>query len=517
MSIDTQQSGLNLQQVQGVFSLYSSGRFNEALDAVNALLRAHPGEGILFNLAGLIHAAMLQYEPAIDYLRRAIESKPDVAETHFFLGSTLLQKGDTAEALECFERAIELKPDYVEAHSKLCEGLERTSRLEEMEQALSRAQDRCPGAHPALALREAELLKRRGDFAAARAVLDGSAWQAADEDTRETAAYLLCDLCDRLDDTDAAFQYATEGNRITRGSIAAQRVDANAYLRLIDDLTRLFTELEASDWQTVEVHDGRRDPVFLIGFPRSGTTLLDTILQGHSEVQVLEEESTVYRLESEFLKTVGDYGEGLLQLDAGQVASLRRVYFDELDAHIPRDEQASLIIDKNPLNIVQAALIERVFPGARFLFVQRHPCDAVLSCYLRNFRMNEGMINFTELSSAAKLYDRAMTLWSVYREKLPLAVHTVQYETLISDFEATVGGCLDFLGLDWEEGVRNFVDTAKSRGRISTPSYNQVTEDLYGEASGRWQRYRSHLEAVLPELLPWAQRMGYGDGSAKHQ
>jgi len=511
MSIDSQQSTLDVQKVQGVFSLYSTGRFNEALDAVNALLRAHPDQGILFTLSGLIYAATLQYDPAIQSLRRAIELKPDVPDAYHFLGNTLLQKGDTSEALDYFKRAIELRPDYLEAHNKLCEGLERSNRLEEMEAALARAKEHCPGAHPALALREAELLKRRGDFGAARARLEGSAWQAADDDTRETAAYLLADLCDRLDAADEAFRYAEEANRITRAGLAAQRVDPEAYFQLIDTLTHAFTEVDASGWQTSAVDDDRADPVFLVGFPRSGTTLLNTILQTHSDVQVLEEVSTVYQLESEFLKTSGGYSEGLANLDASGIEALRRTYFEAVDAHIPPAEQASLLVDKLPLNIVHAGLIHRVFPRARFLFAKRHPCDAVLSCYMRSFVLNEAMINCTELGSAAKLYDRVMSLWSLYRETLPLNVHTVRYESLITEFDATVTDCLAFLGLEWEDGIRNYRHTEINRGRLGTPSYNQVTQDLYSAASGRWQRYRSQLEPVLPELLPWAQRMEYAD------
>jgi tetratricopeptide (TPR) repeat protein len=518
MSIDSQQSRLDVQQVQGVFSLYSTGQFSEALNAANALLRAHPEEGILFTLAGLIHAALLQYEPAIEKLRRAIEIRPDVPDSYHFLGNTLLQKGDTSEALEYFERAIELRPDYLEAHNKLCEGLERSNRLEELEQALARAKEHCPGAHPALALREAELLKRRGDFEDARARLEGSAWQAADDDTRETAAYLLADLCDRLDAPDEAFSYAEEGNRITRASLAAQRTDPDVYFQLVDRLTGTFTDLDDSDWKVADVDDGRADPVFIVGFPRSGTTLLNTILQTHGNVQVLEEVATVYRLESDFLEITGGYSDGLSKLDAAGIERLRQTYFGAVDAHIPAAEHAKkLLVDKLPLNIVHAGLIHRVFPRARFLFVQRHPCDSVLSCYMRNFVLNEAMINCTELTRAAKLYDRVMSLWTLYRETLPLDVHTVRYESLISDFEATLKGCLEFLGLGWEEGIRDYMHTEINRGRLGTPSYNQVTQDLYTEASGRWQRYRPQLEPVLPELLPWAQRMGYSDARVETQ
>ena len=512
MSIDLPHSGFSLAQVQGVFSLYSTGRFNEALDAVNALLRDHPGEGILYNLAGLVHAAMLQYEPAIENLQRAIEIKPDVPEAHFFLGNTLLQKGDAAVALEHFQRAIDLRPDYVEAHSKLCEGLERGNRIEAMAEALERARRHCPGAHPALVLREAELRKRRGDIEGARASLENSAWQAADDDTRETAAYLLCDLCDRLGAADEAFSYAEMANRITQGTLAVQRVNPNAYFELIDELARSLTDLDTTDVQAAAVADGRADPVFLVGFPRSGTTLLNTVLQTHGKIQVLEEVATVYRLEMELRKILGGYGEGLARMDAGHVAALRKAYFAEVDAHVPADRRAAVVVDKLPLNIVHAGLIQRVFPGAKFLFSQRHPCDAVLSCYMRNFRINEAMVNCTDLANTAKLYDRVMTLWSQYREQLPLAVHTVRYEALVSDFEATMTACLAFLGLEWEDGLRNFMATEINRGRLGTPSYNQVTEDLYAEASGRWQRYRTRLEPVLPVLLSWAETMGYPQG-----
>jgi hypothetical protein len=130
---------------------------------------------------------------------------------------------------------------------------------------------------------------------------------------------------------------------------------------------------------------------------------------------------------------------------------------------------------------------------------------------MRPFKMNEGMVNCLDLAGAARLYDKVMELWTHYGDVLPLNVHAVRYETLITDFDATVSDCLGFLGLDWDEDVRNYVETAKESLQIITPSYNQVTQALYSDASGRWQRYREHLEPVLPVLLPWAERMGYGE------
>ena len=190
---------------------------------------------------------------------------------------------------------------------------------------------------------------------------------------------------------------------------------------------------------------------------------------------------------------------------------LRQIYFAELNQHLDMNDDAVVLIDKLPLNIIAAGLIHRIFPEARFVFAQRHPCDCVLSCFMQNFALNDAMANFLDLEDAARLYDKVMTLWLQYQSALPLQVHTVCYEILIEDFEETLTPLLDFLGVDWDEGLRDYTETAYRRGKIKTPSYNQVTQPLYTHARGRWQRYRQHLQPVLPLLLPWAERFGYGE------
>ena len=343
------QSHLNMQQLQRVFALYSAGHFAEALKLARDLDRECPNEPLLLNLLGAIHAALADYEASVASFEKAIELRPDVPDTQFHLGNTLFEKGDLAAAIGCFRRAVEIRSDYPEANSKLCQTLERSNRIDELEGALESA------------LRE-----------------------------------------------------------------------------------------------------------------MTGGTLND-----------------------------------VAALDERQIESLRRVYFDELDKYLDPGERPLRVVDKLPLNLVQAGVIQRVFPQARFIFAQRHPCDAVLSCYMRAFIMNAGMVNCLDLAEAARLYDSVMRLWTQYQDVLPLQVHTVRYETLIRDFDSAVSACLDFLDMDWDDGVRDYVETAKRSGQISTPSYDQVTQALYTGASGRWQRYRKHLEPVLPVLLPWAERMGY--------
>jgi hypothetical protein len=128
---------------------------------------------------------------------------------------------------------------------------------------------------------------------------------------------------------------------------------------------------------------------------------------------------------------------------------------------------------------------------------------------MQNFVLNNAMANFLDLGNAAALYDKALGLWMHYQSILPLSVHTVKYEDLVEDFEGVVAPTLAALGLDWDPAVEDYITTAQKRGRINTPSYNQVTQQLYTRARGRWENYRTHLAPILPVLAPWAERFGY--------
>jgi hypothetical protein len=225
---------------------------------------------------------------------------------------------------------------------------------------------------------------------------------------------------------------------------------------------------------------------------------------GHPGVQVLEEEPILERVG----EALGDFAR-LPELDADQVRRLRGLYFAELDAFDPA-ARGRLVVDKLPLNILGAPLIQRLFPDARLIFAERHPCDVVLSCYMQNFELNAAMANFLDLGDAARLYDLVLSFWRTSREILPLDVHSVRYEALVENKEEILRPLLDFLGLPWDDGVIEHQRTAAKRGAISTPSYSQVAQPIYRRASGRWLRYRSEMEKVLPILSPWAEWLGYG-------
>jgi len=249
-------------------------------------------------------------------------------------------------------------------------------------------------------------------------------------------------------------------------------------------------------------------PAFLVGFPRSGTTLLNQVLDTHSAIQTLEEKPPASKIMDAVRSMPRGYPHALPDFDALDVAYLREAYFRSAVEHGATDP-SKLVVDKFPLHITMVDLLHRVFPEARFLFALRHPCDVVLSCFMQNFRLNEAMASLCTLADAVALYTRTMDLWELYRTQLPLTVHTIRYEDVVDDFEGQVRTLCDFLGVPWEDSLRQFSARALDRGRINTPSYAQVSKPIYREARFRWERYREHLEPYLPTLQPYIERFGY--------
>ena len=137
-------------------------------------------------------------------------------------------------------------------------------------------------------------------------------------------------------------------------------------------------------------------------------------------------------------------------------------------------------------------------------------CDVVLSCFVTNFKPNDGMANFMRLETAAELYDLSFSYFERARDVLNLPVHTIVYEKLVADRDRELQPLFDFLGLHWDERVLDHEATARSRGHIKTASYAQVVEPIYQRSAGRWEHYRKHLAPVLPILEPWARKFGYG-------
>ncbi|HEY5723092.1 MAG TPA: sulfotransferase [Allosphingosinicella sp.] len=476
-----------------------TGRLEEAALAFGEVLRLVPDSGpALLELARALRF-LGRFDEALRHLTRLEQVGEATAETAMERARTLSALGRFEEAEAAFRHALAYQQGRAEAFLELGLLFERHNKTERLAGLLDEADQH--GVEPeALSHLRALALEREGRIEQALEAAQSA--PPGDEPGRRAA--LIGRLADKARRPEIAFEAYAEMNRVTTESNPEAKAEAAAYREHIGALGAMLTPEFGASWRRDESPpDGRPPPIFLVGFPRSGTTLLDTMLMGHPALHVLEE---VPILEKAGL-ALGDFAR-LPELDAEETRRLRAVYFEALDEAEPSARER-IVVDKLPLNIAGAPLIHRLFPDARLIFALRHPCDVVLSCFMQGFDLNPAMANFLDLEQSALLYDRIMTVWTRTRDLLPLDVHTIRYETLVENAEGQLRPLIDYLGLEWDEQVLDHRGTAGKRGAIMTPSYAQVAEPIYKRASGRWERYRAQMEPVLPILAPWAKRFGY--------
>lgn len=494
-------------------ALRAKGDRQAALACYRAALELKPNDrDVVFNMATVLRG-LGEFGEAGKLFQQLLTVSPEDHTALNGLGWVMFRVGRIEDAINCLRHAVKLQPGYAEAHDNLCEALEKTNQTEELRQAVAHA---CSVFQPDniwLAIRQAQVLRRDNELEEALKALSLVVrFNPAQAQLNSTYWYLLGDINDRLGNLQAAYEAFVTANNWAEEAARGRGIKAEKYIQKLDDLQTAYKSVRRTAPENSTSQRDAPELVFLIGFPRSGTTLLDTVLMSHSKISVAEEKPMVL----DMLRLVGTWQPDQFQnhedLTDEQVLELRDVYMTSLKRHM-RDQPIAgqVVVDKLPLNIIHVGLISKVFPEARFLFVLRHPCDCVLSCFMQAFMLNDAMANFLDLKSAAQCYDKVMSLWTTYREALPLRLHTVAYEQVVADLETTIRQVLEFLSLDWEDSMADYKATALERKRIGTPSYHQIVQPLYNRAKGRWQRYRAQMIPVLPILLRWVEVHGYSE------
>jgi hypothetical protein len=258
----------------------------------------------------------------------------------------------------------------------------------------------------------------------------------------------------------------------------------------------------------------QKDPVFVFGFFRSGTTLVDKILGSHSRVQTMEELPCVPAMRDVLAGPASGYPEagyprGIGELNVQNIRDLRQVYLQEASGHGSLDPE-KVLVDKMPLNTLHLPLIRRCFPSSKLIFVIRHPVDVCLSCFMQPSTFNQAPGSAFTMEDVTNLYVRVMRLWMRYKNLLSLDTYQLRYEDLVDDFETTVRSVTDYLDLPWEPTVLSYHQRAALDKRVQTPSYHQVSLPIYENARYRWERYASLIPPEIFERLePMIENFGY--------
>jgi tetratricopeptide (TPR) repeat protein len=478
--------------------LAAKGEMDETIEAFEQAISLRGDIGVTYVNYSKALSVWERHDDRQRVMRAAAQYAPGDAEVQLELGLAESAGQDFAAAEAAYRSAIALTPGFTSAWVELGMMLENLNRVHDLAALVADAEGRGFSADQ-IGFVRAWALRRQGRLdEALPAALSVS--ETIDPVRRNQ---LIGEIRDRLGDAPAAFAAFTAMNRAVSASPLAAKMQGGDYRAEVEATAARTTAERIAGWAPVTVDTVPPSPVFIVGFPRSGTTLTDTLLMNVPNLHVMEELPILRQVEI----ALGD-PDRIDTLDSSEAEGLRKRYFEVL-AQVSPPAPGQTVVDKFPLHMARAPLIHRVFPDAKIVFVERHPCDVVLSCFISNFQPNRATVHFLDLNDAARLYDAVLGAWTQAETLLPLNVHHIRYERMVGDLESEMRPLLDFLDIPWDSSVLDNRGAAAKREHIRTASYSQVTEPIYSRASGRWTRYRDQMAEVLPLLAPWAERMGY--------
>jgi hypothetical protein len=325
---------------------------------------------------------------------------------------------------------------------------------------------------------------------------------------RARGLILLGDILDAQGLAEAAYGEYVAANALFKSLHQArwgQGLSAAEYVR---QLIRTLDSTTPAQWAPHKPDRASVGHVFLLGFPRSGTTLLEIILDGSAQVASLEEKESLLDGLRAYLKDPSDLS-GLLAASEDELEVYRDAYWDAVMRQ-GVDLAGKVFVDKYPLNTLKLPLIARLFPDAKIIFAVRDPRDVVLSCFRRQFRMSAPMYEMLTLKDTAEYYNAVMHLADRCFKLTGMSVLEVRHEDLVADFRGQMDAVCRYLGLQWTSVMADFAERAKARPQ-ATPSTAQLSRGLNRRTVQHWRRYEAQLQPVLSTLSYWVERLGYSD------
>lgn len=427
------------------------------------------------------------YEAAESYAREALRLSPRFADAFVNLGNALYYQEKVAEAEQCFHTALEIQPQLYQAHVNLGHSYQQQGKFAEAEKEYEEALRHNP--REIRALHGLSLFRQYSsadhvDRERIETLLKDPAVPAHD---RKVLYYTLAKIFDDAGKYDEAFQAVQQAKALERPIF-----DRKAHSSQVDRIMALFSRsyLEVSPSGSAS-----ELPVFIVGMPRSGTTLVEQILASHPRVHACGELNDIENLIARLPGILGlslPYPQCVYALSPDQLRALAEEY---LSARRQVCQDALRSTDKMPTNFMHLGLIARLFPKARVIHCRRQPLDVCLSCYLTNFVTPLACTyDLADLGFYYRQYEKLMGHW---QKAVPLRMLEVPYENLVRDQQAVTRQILEFCGLPWDERCLHFHENDRV---VRTSSSWQVRQPIYVTAVDRWKNYARHLEPLQKEL-----------------
>ena len=472
--------------------------YRKAIDIKSDFFLAYNNLGSLLSKQGnLIEAEK--------FTEKAIHLNPKFELAFVNLGTIKIDLDKLKEAEELFLNAIEINENYSYAYRSLFRLYEKTNKINKLKNKIESLKQNKAIVNE-IFMFKARISFREKDFIAAKKLIDqvSNEWiKNTDHSTNLLYWSFKAFIEDKVKNYDEAFKC------FEKSQLNLKYEDCNP--KVFQDYIHTYRknlDHKAFNTNIEKTKIIENSPVFLIGFPRSGTTLLDTILRSHPEIDVLEEKPIINSVE-EIIKSKFKYSlDELHKLKKNDLDFLRKNYLEILKKNC-ENKNAKILIDKFPFQTVCLPLINILFPNAKIIFTHRNPYDTVLSCFQQSFEPNNAMSNFRSIESASEIYDLTMNMWIDYKTKLEMNFITSKYEDLIDDFDTHISKILDFLEVKWDENIKNYRDTASKREKINTPSSSQVVQPLYKSSINKWKNYEKYFNESNQYIDRWVNYFKY--------
>lgn len=484
-----QPDALNLLGVLAV----DGGRKDIAIDLITRALIRRPYDPNILNNMGNALFMQRRYDEAQEHLEQAIILQKDFVEALFNLAKTIRMKGELQEARYYYERVLEIRPDHALSLAGIAHTYEDEGEMKRAEEGylevIEKFPDRAPGYRGLSHVR-----KWKGDEPEIEKMVtffDNAESRPTD---RIAVAYSLGKIFDDLKDYDKAFEYYKFAN-----DNSGIQHDHQTVVNHYNELRSIFTK-EFFDKNFGHGHPSNK-PIFIVGMPRSGTTLTEQIFAAHrdcfgaGELEYMAQTMRrAFVMSGEPQKGPSSYKH--LSTEAWRI--LGHYYLKQCERKAPI---ADRVVDKMPHNYEQLGLIALSLPNAKIIHIKRQAPDTCLSCFMHDF--NEFHSYNRDLRNAGLYYRQYEKMMDHWQEVLPIEIFNLKYEDLVSDPETTIRKMLDFCELEWDENCLNFHSLKR---KVVTPSNTQVRQPMYKRSKDRWRNYEKHLGPLL-EALEWE---GYG-------
>lgn len=498
------------------------GKREEAVSAYGKALEIQPSFPDAYLNLGASYMSQRRPKDAMACFRKAIELKPDYTDAYYNLGNLLKDFSRLKDAAKCYQKAIEIDSSHQEAKYNLGITLKTLGKLEAAQRCFDDVLIKNPGYNRAIAA-QVDVLMRMGKFdegyrrikplidsgvrdpdtLVAYAQMAGRfdyrkkaielleaaiSKEISDPQQQRQVLFLLGRLYDDIDKPDQAFEYYRRGNEMVH-----QSFNPYAFKKHIDRLMVVYQEL----WSKPLVTSAKQSelPVFIVGMPRSGTTLVEQILSSHPQVYgagELQEMGLMLQEMPALLATNVSYPDCMEQLTQETIEKLSDKYLRRLRSF---SADARRVTDKMPQNFLHLGLIRQLFPAARVIHCIRDPLDTGLSIYFQNF--SDGLGYAFDLQNIGLFYQQYRRIMNFWLSNLGISVFNIRYEELVKNPESIIRRMIQFLGVDWDDQCLMFHESDRS---VVTSSFQQVREPIYSRSVGRWKRYAPHIQPLIKTI-----------------